>query len=49
MPYALAWSDGRLLGGLADGKLYAGSDCGDTWEEQKLRGDRLPRIVAMAG
>jgi photosystem II stability/assembly factor-like uncharacterized protein len=49
MPYAIAWADGQLLAGLADGKLYASSDGGDMWEEQKLLGDRLPRIVAMAG
>jgi photosystem II stability/assembly factor-like uncharacterized protein len=49
MPYALAWADGRLLAGLADGQLYASSDGGDTWEAQKLRGDRLPRIIALTG
>jgi photosystem II stability/assembly factor-like uncharacterized protein len=48
MPYALAWADGRLFAGLADGTLYASSDAGDTWEKQALRGDPLPRILALS-
>jgi photosystem II stability/assembly factor-like uncharacterized protein len=48
MPYALAWMDGRLCTGLADGRLYVSYDRGDTWEEQTLRGDLPPRIVALA-
>jgi photosystem II stability/assembly factor-like uncharacterized protein len=47
MPYALAWADGRLCAGLSDGTLYASSDGGDTWGEQALLGDRLPRILAL--
>jgi photosystem II stability/assembly factor-like uncharacterized protein len=48
MPYALAWADGRLLAGLADGTLYASSDGGDTWQEQRVRGAALRRLVALA-
>jgi photosystem II stability/assembly factor-like uncharacterized protein len=49
MPYALAWADGRLLAGLADGTLLASRDRGDTWERQSLSGDPLTRILALAG
>jgi hypothetical protein len=48
MPYALAWVEGRLLAGLADGTLLASRDRGDTWEKQPLSGDPLTRILALS-
>jgi photosystem II stability/assembly factor-like uncharacterized protein len=48
MVYALAAADGRLFAGLADGRIYASADRGDTWEALELRGDRLPRLHALA-
>jgi photosystem II stability/assembly factor-like uncharacterized protein len=47
MPYALAWSDGRLVAGLSDGNLFTSRDRGDTWEQQTPQGDPLPRILAL--
>jgi len=47
MPYAFAWADGRLVTGLSDGTLFASSDGGDSWVKQALRGDGLPRILAL--
>lgn len=47
MPYALAFRDGGLFAGLADGTLYASEDRGDTWAEIALGGDGLSRIVAL--
>jgi photosystem II stability/assembly factor-like uncharacterized protein len=46
MPYALAWSDGRLVAGLRDGRLLESEDGGDTWRDRETTG--LGRIVAMA-
>jgi photosystem II stability/assembly factor-like uncharacterized protein len=46
MPYALAWSDARLVVGLRDGRLLESEDGGDTWRERGTTG--LDRIVAMA-
>jgi photosystem II stability/assembly factor-like uncharacterized protein len=48
MPYAFAWTDGRLVAGLSDGTLFVSGDRGDTWEKQTLRGDPLTRILALA-
>ncbi len=48
MPYALLALPGRLLAGLADGRLYLSEDGGDTWRELAVTGDRLTRIVALA-
>ena len=48
MPYALAFADGLLAAGLADGTIYASSDRGDSWRQVRLDGDRLPRITAFA-
>jgi hypothetical protein len=31
MPYALATTDGALLAGMSDGRLFASADRGDTW------------------
>jgi photosystem II stability/assembly factor-like uncharacterized protein len=46
MPYALAWSDGRLVAGLRDGRLLESEDGGDTWRDGGTTG--LDRIVALA-
>ena len=46
MPYALAWTDGRLVAGLRDGRLLESEDRGDTWRDSGTPG--LSRIVAMA-
>jgi hypothetical protein len=46
MPYALAWSDGRLVAGLRDGRLLESEDGGDTWQDGGTAG--LDRVVAMA-
>ena len=48
MPYALVAADGRVLAGLADGRLWESGDRGDTWRESELRGDPLPAIHALA-
>ena len=48
MPYALAVADGRLVAGLADGRLYASEDGGDSWARLPLRGDALPAVHALA-
>ena len=49
MPYALTFVDDRLFAGLRDGRLYASSDGGDTWDEQRLEGAVIPSITALAG
>jgi hypothetical protein len=44
MPYALAITGGRLLAGLADGRILSSRDHGDTWDERASIGP----ITAMA-
>ena len=48
MPYALLATDRRLFAGFADGRLWASSDRGATWDACTLEGDRLERINALA-
>ena len=48
MPYALAFADGLLLAGLADGTIYASRDSGDSWEHVPLDGESPERILAFA-
>ena len=48
MPYALAFADGVLAAGLADGAIYTSRDDGDSWEPLPLEGDPLARILAFA-
>jgi photosystem II stability/assembly factor-like uncharacterized protein len=48
MPYALAFADGLLAAGLADGTVYTTVDGGDSWEHIRLEGDPPPRILAFA-
>jgi photosystem II stability/assembly factor-like uncharacterized protein len=48
MPYALAFVDGLLVAGLADGTIYATRDGGDSWEQARLEGEQPPRILAFA-
>jgi hypothetical protein len=45
MPYALAAADGELLAGMADGRILASEDDGDSWGET---GVRTGPISAMA-
>jgi photosystem II stability/assembly factor-like uncharacterized protein len=47
MPYALAWTDGRLVAGLRDGRLLESDDRGDTWLPLEM--ERLERVVALVG
>ena len=49
MPYALTFAGDRLFAGLRDGRLYASSDGGDTWAEQRVEGAGISRITALAG
>jgi photosystem II stability/assembly factor-like uncharacterized protein len=48
MPYALAFTDGVLVAGLADGSMYATADGGDSWKPARLEGDPLRQILAFA-
>jgi hypothetical protein len=45
MPYALATGDGELIVGTADGRVLAGADAGENWEDL---GVRLGSVLAMA-
>ncbi|HSL63838.1 MAG TPA: hypothetical protein VK874_04200 [Gaiellaceae bacterium] len=47
MPYALVHADGRLLAGLADGRVYASADRGESWRALELRGDALTELHAL--
>jgi hypothetical protein len=47
MPYALATSGPSLYAGLADGRIFASDDRGETWREPALVGDPLERILAL--
>jgi hypothetical protein len=48
MPYALAFADGLLAAGLADGTVYASRDAGDSWERLRVEGEPPGRILAFA-
>jgi photosystem II stability/assembly factor-like uncharacterized protein len=48
MPYALATSGPSLYAGLADGRIYASDDRGESWREVALHGDPLERVLALA-
>jgi hypothetical protein len=48
MPYALALAGWTLYAGIADGRIYASADRGDTWEALRLSGEPLPGVVALA-
>jgi photosystem II stability/assembly factor-like uncharacterized protein len=48
MPYALAFADGLLVTGLADGTVYMSMDTGDSWRQVQLTGDPPQRILAFA-
>ena len=48
MPYALAFADGVLAAGLADGTVYATGDGGESWERAQVEGDQPSRIMAFA-
>jgi photosystem II stability/assembly factor-like uncharacterized protein len=47
MPYALLAADGRLFAGLADGRIYASPDRGDSWEALAVRGDPVGELHAL--
>jgi photosystem II stability/assembly factor-like uncharacterized protein len=47
MPYALAHAGERLFAGLADGRIYATSDRGESWEALRLTGDPLTELHAL--
>ena len=47
MPYALVHGDGRLFAGLADGRVYATADGGESWRPLTLRGDALTSLHAL--
>jgi hypothetical protein len=48
MPYALLAVDGRVLAGLADGRLWQSRDGGDTWTELRPEGGPLGSLHALA-
>ena len=48
MVYALAFAAGRLVAGLADGRVYSSSDGGDRWQLVAPAGSRPERITALA-
>jgi photosystem II stability/assembly factor-like uncharacterized protein len=47
MPYALAHGGDRLFAGLADGRLFATTDRGESWNALRLGGDRLTELHAL--
>jgi photosystem II stability/assembly factor-like uncharacterized protein len=48
MPYALVAIDGRLIAGLADGRLWESRDQGDRWSALRLEGSPPDALVALA-
>jgi photosystem II stability/assembly factor-like uncharacterized protein len=48
MPYALAFAGQALYAGLADGRLFASQDGGDSWSPLVAEGDQPPSILALA-
>lgn len=48
LPYAMAIAPGQFYAGLGDGRLYASYDLGDSWQQLRVSGDALPRILALA-
>jgi photosystem II stability/assembly factor-like uncharacterized protein len=48
MPYTLAFADGLVVTGLADGTVYESPDAGDSWRRVQLAGDPPQRILAFA-
>jgi photosystem II stability/assembly factor-like uncharacterized protein len=48
MPYALAHAGDRLFAGLADGRVFATTDAGESWAPLATRGDRVPELHALA-
>lgn len=42
MPYALVFGDELLYAGLADGRLFASEDRGESWQALRVEGDALP-------
>jgi photosystem II stability/assembly factor-like uncharacterized protein len=49
MPYALAFVDGRLFAGFANGTLFASDDRGNSWRPLDVRGAPLTSLVALSG
>ena len=47
MAYALTHAGDRLFAGLADGRVFASSDAGETWQPLDVRGDRPTRLHAL--
>ena len=48
MPYALAHAGDRLFAGLADGRVFATADHGESWIQLEPRGDRISELQALA-
>jgi photosystem II stability/assembly factor-like uncharacterized protein len=47
MPYALTHAGDRLFAGLADGRVFASFDAGETWKPLDVSGDRPTRLHAL--
>jgi photosystem II stability/assembly factor-like uncharacterized protein len=48
MPYALVTSGALVFAGLADGRIWASSDRGETWHALELGGKPISSLVALA-
>jgi photosystem II stability/assembly factor-like uncharacterized protein len=48
MPYALAHAGDRLFAGLADGRVFATADQGESWAQLEPKGDRVTELHALA-
>jgi hypothetical protein len=48
MPYALATREDWLLAGLADGRIFASSNKGESWELLDIHGPSLRGLKAFA-
>lgn len=47
-PYALAIAPSHLFAGLGDGRIYMSRDGGDSWQQLRLTGEKLPAVRGMA-
>ncbi len=48
MPYALAFAGERLFAALRNGELWASADRGDSWQAQRLTGEPVTGLNALA-